>query len=363
MFSFRSWWRRIAAASVFLCLSVMGAPPSLTTIQDTLYKADGTRFNGTVTISWTNFSTADQNTIPVQAITQRIVNGWFKVELAPTTTASAGANYTVKYSSEGKFQYTETWAVPSSTSPLRIRDVRVGAGNVVTPPPVLTQVEIADVNGLTNELNARPSRGAGYTAARAAVINASGQLDAASGNLTDCVRVDGSSGPCGTPSSQGTTGSLAFADAETPAGAVDGVNALYTVANTPQPAASLALYRNGVLMKPGVDFVLAGSNITFSADSVPQSGDLLTANYRYGTTTPTGAMNFVDAESPSGVVDGSNANYTLAQAPSPAASLQLYRNGILMRQGVDYDVSGSTATFRTGAVPQAGDLLQASYRY
>jgi hypothetical protein len=363
MFSFRSWWRRIAAASVFSCLSAMGAPPSLTTIQDTLYKADGTRFSGTVTISWTNFNSADQNPVPIQSITQQIVNGTFKVQLIPTTTASAGANYTVKYSSEGKFQYTEIWAVPPSTSPLKIRDVRVGTGEVVTPLPLRAQVEIADVNGLAAELNVRPTRGAGYTFARAAVISASGQLDAASGNLADCVRVDGSSGPCGATSTQGATGSIAFADAETPLGAVDGVNLQFTVANVPQPAASLALYRNGILMKPGADFVLGGNAITFSVDSIPQTGDLLTANYRYGSSTAAPAANFVDAESPSGAVDGSNASYTLGKTPTPVVSLQLYRNGILMRQGVDYDVSGSTVVFRSGAVPQAGDLLQASYRY
>lgn len=363
MFSFRSWWHRIAAASVFLCATATGATPSLTTIQDTLYKADGTRFNGTVTISWTNFSSADQSTIPVQAITQQIVNGAFKVQLFPTTTASAGANYTVKYSSEGKFQFTEIWAVPPSTAVLRIRDVRVGTGNVVTPPPVLTQVEIGDVNGLTNELAARPSRGSGYTAARAAVINAAGELDAAAGNLSDCVRVDGTSGPCGTTTGPVTPGSVAFADAETPAGTVDGVNAQFTVAHTPLPAASLALYRNGILMKPGADFVLSGTTVTFTVDSLPQTGDLLVANYRYGASTAAPAMNFVDAESPAGTVDGVNASYTLVQAPSPVASLQLYRNGILMRQGVDYDVTGSAVVFRSGAVPQAGDLLQASYRY
>lgn len=363
MFSFGSRWRTIAAATVFSCLGMVQAAPALTTVQDILYRADGTRFNGTITISWTNFYSGDQSTIPVQAITVEVVNGNFKVQLVPTTTASAGASYTVRYASQGRFQFTENWAVPPSSTALKIKDVRVGTGSVVGPPPVVTQVEITGVTGLSNELNLRPVRGTAYAASRAAVINAAGQLDAATGDTRDCVRVDGTSTPCGGTTTT-TTGTLyAFADAETPTGTVNGANPSFTVVNTPQPAASLALYRNGVLMKPGVDFTLSGNTVTFAAASIPQTGDLLTANYRYGTSSPTTAANFVDAETPIGNVDGSNTSYVLAQAPSPAASLQLYRNGILMKQGSDYSVNDKVVTFVTASVPQTGDLLQASYRY
>ena len=43
----------------------------------------------------------------------------------PTTTATPQAFYSVNHSSDGKIQFGETWAVPSSTQPLRVRDVRV----------------------------------------------------------------------------------------------------------------------------------------------------------------------------------------------------------------------------------------------
>ena len=68
---------------------------------------------------------------------------------------------------------------------------------MVGPPPVLAPVQISDVVGLPNELSVRPMKGVGFGIGRAAVINQAGQIDAASGNLGDCVRVDGSSGPCG----------------------------------------------------------------------------------------------------------------------------------------------------------------------
>ena len=41
----------------------------------------------------------------------------------------------------------------------------------------------------------------------------------------------------------------------------------------------------------------------------------------------------------------------------------LYLNGLLMDQGLDYTVSGSTVTFALASTPQPGDLLLASYRY
>jgi hypothetical protein len=72
---------------------------------------------------------------------------------------------------------------------------------------------------------------------------------------------------------------------------------------------------------------------------------------------------FADGEVPSGTVNGTNAVFTLAFTPSPAAGLEMYRNGLLMKQGTDYSLSGKNITFFTASTPQTGDLLVASYRY
>ena len=40
-----------------------GAPP-LTTIQDTLYKADGTPFEGVLTVNWKSFEGPDASNVP-----------------------------------------------------------------------------------------------------------------------------------------------------------------------------------------------------------------------------------------------------------------------------------------------------------
>jgi hypothetical protein len=43
---------------------------------------------------------------------------------------------------------------------------------------------------------------------------------------------------------------------------------------------SLLLYRNGLLMKAGLDYTLSGTNIGFVAGATPQPGDVLLASYR-----------------------------------------------------------------------------------
>lgn len=268
-------FRKFAAAAAFT-MGMAPAQPALTTIQDVLYRADGARFNGTIYIRYNSFQAGDTSNIATANLAVPVVNGSLRVRLVPTTTASAGAQYSVTYNSAGVDQFTETWAVPPSSRPLRVRDVRLTSGTVVGPAPIISPVQIGDVIGLANELEVRPMRGVGFGIGRAAVINSSGQLDGAAGALSDCVRVDGSSGPCG---SGGLAGS--FADAEVPSGAVNGSNTTFLLSHEPDPASSLMLFRNGLLMRNGTDYTLNGNTVTFFVGSTPQTGDLLLASYRF----------------------------------------------------------------------------------
>src|ERR1017187_2040294 len=122
---------RLSLAAAWMATSLCAAPP-LTVIQDVLYKADGTRFNGSLTISWTSFEAIDHTSITQQQTTVVVVNGNLQVQLVPTTTATPAAYYTVVYNSDGRIQFTETWAVPSSVAPLHVSDVRVGTGGSLT---------------------------------------------------------------------------------------------------------------------------------------------------------------------------------------------------------------------------------------
>jgi hypothetical protein len=72
---------------------------------------------------------------------------------------------------------------------------------------------------------------------------------------------------------------------------------------------------------------------------------------------------FSDAETPSGVINGSNRVFTLQNGPNPASSLVVTRNGLTLQSGADYTLSGNTVTFNTGSAPNTGDLVRAWYRY
>src|SRR5664280_1227527 len=123
---------RSILAAAFLASSALAAPP-LTTIQDVLYKADGTRFNGTVTISWASFEAVDSSAIATQSTAIRVVDGNLRVQLVPTTSSKPAVYYTAKYNSDGRVQFEETWSVPASPRPVRLRDVRVASSSASEP--------------------------------------------------------------------------------------------------------------------------------------------------------------------------------------------------------------------------------------
>jgi hypothetical protein len=341
-----------------LSTAMLNAAPPLTVIQDTLYKADGSRFDGIAQISWKSFRASDGSEIPAQSLSVSIANGAVRVALVPTTNALQmhSVLYTVKFNADGRTHFSELWAVPPSGATLRLRDVRFQG----PPPGNITQpdgsVDIIDVPGLRTELDLRPGKGAGFSTSRAAIINASGAIDAAVGNLGDCIRVDGTAGPCGAG-----TGGLVFVDGESPNGIIDGVNTAFVLSATPTPANSLSLYRNGVLLTQGVDYAISGKNLVLTSGNVPVPGDRLQAWYRL---PPTGipAVEFADGETPGGTVNGVNQVFTLAATPMPASSLRVFRNGLLQKPGLDYELAVNTITFTSVSIPLSGDVLQVFYR-
>ncbi|MBI3209993.1 MAG: hypothetical protein HYZ37_14000 [Candidatus Solibacter usitatus] len=252
--------------------------PALTTIEDTVYRADGRRFDGTVSIEYRSFLAADSTLVAAYSKNIRVVNGALRASLVPTTTASAGAYYLVRYNINGRLQFTEFWSIPQSATAVKLKDIRLSGpamgGGALTAPAGVSNVTIGDVAGLTEELQQRIRKAISYSPSRTAVINLVGDLDSAVGDPTDCVRVNGTAGPCN------VTNAPSFVDGETPAGLVNGTNAVFTLADAPVPANSLMLYRNGVLQRAGTDFSISSNTVTFTSGSHPQNGDLLAASYR-----------------------------------------------------------------------------------
>jgi hypothetical protein len=88
----------------------------------------------------------------------------------------------------------------------------------------------------------------------------------------------------GTGSTQAAAGNHTHASShvysEVPGGAVDGANADFTLLATPT-AGTLRLFKNGMRQKAaaGNDYTLTTNTITFLAGNIPQTGDVLLADY------------------------------------------------------------------------------------
>lgn len=68
---------------------------------------------------------------------------------------------------------------------------------------------------------------------------------------------------------------------------------------------------------------------------------------------------FWEDETPSGTINGSNVTFTLAQTPHENAVVRLYQDGLFLKQGTDYTLSGATITMTTA--PAVGQSLRANY--
>ena len=130
----------------FCPIALRAQGPALTTISDTVYRADGTPASGVAVISWPSFQTAEGDA--VAAGNQSVAiggSGAFLTQLVPNVGASpAGTYYVVVFQLDDGTVRTEYWAVPS-TSPTSIAAIRTtpgtGLGNMaVTQQYVNTAV-------------------------------------------------------------------------------------------------------------------------------------------------------------------------------------------------------------------------------
>ena len=98
---------------------------STTTVQGTVYRADGSPATGTLLVSWPAFTTANNLAVAAGTITANIgVDGFVALSLAPNLGAyPAGSYYTAVYHLSDGTVNKEYWTVPS-TSTASIAGVR-----------------------------------------------------------------------------------------------------------------------------------------------------------------------------------------------------------------------------------------------
>ena len=117
-------FRLVAEVVISLMLALMMAltlsttlqaqGPALTTISDTVYRADGTAASGTVLISWPSFQTAEGDAVAGGDLAVTIgPGGGFSAQLVPNVGASpAGTYYVVVFQLDDGTVRTEYWVGP-----------------------------------------------------------------------------------------------------------------------------------------------------------------------------------------------------------------------------------------------------------
>lgn len=95
--------------------------------------------------------------------------------------------------------------------------------------------------------------------------------------------------------------------------------------------------------------------------SSPVSGQILKYNGTNWVNASVNALSTEVQEVPSGSINNSNVAFTLAHTPISNGSVKLYQDGLILRQGTDYTISGTGITMTTA--PNFGQRLYADYNY
>lgn len=98
------------------------------------------------------------------------------------------------------------------------------------------------------------------------------------------------------------------------------------------------------------------ANGVLSSTAPGSAGTFLISN---GSAWVSGAGSSGHQEVPSGSINGSNTSFSLTAAPNYASTFSLYKNGLILNQGVDYSISGTAITMATA--PLYGETLYATY--
>lgn len=148
---------------------------------------------------------------------------------------------------------------------------------------------------------------------------------------------------------------------ETPSGAVDGSNTVFTVVG---PANNVIVTLNGLVQRPGVgnDYTITGNTITF--EDAPVSGDVILVTYTsLAGTTVVGSNSIAWKEAAAGVINSVNAVFTTAGGRAYiGGSLQVYVNGIAQGTSVT-ETNPATGTFTLDLAPLTGSEVEVSYQF
>ena len=139
------------AGVIFLASIPSALAQPATSVRDVLFNANGTRIQGTASISWKGFTASDGTTLATNMITVSIVQGVLSVDLVPNeNTTPGGTSYHVAYQLDNGRRYLQRWVVPESASPVTVSQIRV-----TQPPPPGSVIAPSQVSGLVAALDGK----------------------------------------------------------------------------------------------------------------------------------------------------------------------------------------------------------------
>jgi len=124
-----------------------------------------------VNIAWSGFEDSDQSAIANQII---MVKFGERPSEVPNTNSNPVVDYWVTYNRDGRVPPSETWAVPPSASPPRLRDVRVPAPTITGADTGNGPLPESEIRGLVADLSAQPVKGSAYSPGAVATVNSLG---------------------------------------------------------------------------------------------------------------------------------------------------------------------------------------------
>ena len=139
----RIFYLALAGVIVATGIRLHAAPqsgPALTSVVDTVYRADGTPAQGVLVITWPAFVPANGTAVAAGSLNVTLgSNGALNVALATNAGAApAGVYYSVVYQLQPSEVRTEYWVVPTS-SPATLAQVRTTPGSGTAAQPVSMQ--------------------------------------------------------------------------------------------------------------------------------------------------------------------------------------------------------------------------------
>jgi len=147
-----------------------------------------------------------------------------------------------------------------------------------------------------------------------------------------------------------------------PSGTQNSSNTVFTLPYQFVPG-TLSVTRNGLLLKNGVDFTEATGLMGFTMTVAPASTDTLLAFFKFPSTIlpfNTGAFQR-DNITPTGAVDASNITYTMPET-FVSGSLFVTRNGLVLKNGVDFFESQALPGFTMTTPPPLNATVMSFYR-